>query len=138
MAKKIKKKNAKALRSGAVPRQPLANAFESVSKPVLDIVGVDPVPATMSWAMHVIATAWNASRLVDEQEGIQSLNRAIPRLVTPAFPDAEHLGAILEEIFHLARIRHPRDPRHAVKLFVEKRGPGDFHVEVVGGVPKVK
>ncbi len=135
MAKKIKKKKTRVL-EGAVPRTPLATAFRDVANPVLDVVGSDPVPATMTWAMGLVATAWNASRNMNELEGLAQLNRAIDGLKTPGFSDGEQIGTLLEEVFHLARVRHPRDPRHAIKLFVEKRGAGDFHVEVVGGIPK--
>lgn len=135
MGKKIKKTKT-TLTTGAIPQRPLADAFRNVAGPALALVGSDPVPASLTWAMSVVATAWNASRITNEREGLAQLDASIERLKTPAFPDGAELGRVLEEIFHAARIRYPRDPRHAVKLFVEKRGPGDFHIEVVGGIPR--
>lgn len=135
MAKKIKQRG-KAPKATARPRYPLSAAFRDIAAPILDRVGSDPVPATMSWAMGVVAAAWNASRNPVESVGLEELDLQTQKLLTPAFSDPAELGAILEEMFHLARVRHPRDPRLAVKVFVERRGPGDFHVEVVGGIPK--
>ena len=134
MAKKIKKRT-KPDRTGK-PTVSLSQIFGEIAVPLLPQLGRDPVPATMNWAMTVVATAWNASRNADESDGLRELDEATPRLVTPAFPDQAVLGAILEEVFHLSRVRHPRDPRRAIKVFVERRGVGDYHVEVVAGVPK--
>ena len=135
MAKKIKQRTKGPTTTTARPQTPLSAVFRDVAGPMLDRIGVDPVPATMSWAMGAVAAAWNASRNPLESAGLEELDQSIPKLLTPAFPDAEDLAAVLEEVFHLARVRHPRDPRVAVKVFVERRGPGDFHVEVVGGIP---
>lgn len=135
MAKKIKQRS-KPIKAPTAPTAPLSAVFQDISAPILREIGDDPVPATMTWAMGAVASAWNASRNPVETEGLAQLDAAIAKLLTPAFSDAEALGAVLEEMFHLARVRHPRDPRFAVKVFVEKRGPSDFYVEVLAGLPK--
>ena len=141
MAKKIKQKKTKQTPATRVDTRglpPLNAVFHEIAGPVLDRIGGDPVSATMTWAMHLVAQSWNASRRPLESEGLADLERNVSRFVTPAFSDATELAAIMEEIFHSARVRYPRDPRWAVKVFVERRGPGNFAVEVVAGVPQAK
>ena len=137
MAKKIKKR-VSTPSTVRVPSTPLGALFGVLVEPIKPLLGDDPVPATMTWAMRLVAAAWNASRNPIELDGLRTLEREIPQLVTPAFSDEAAIGALLEEIYHTARVRYPDDPRYALKLFVERRGPGDFVVEVVPGLPKRK
>ncbi len=128
--KRIKKKQAP---EKGRARGDLTANLRSVARPAMDVLGADPPVEAMRWVLSVAATAWNASRHPDEVEGLAALDRAADGLVVPLAPEVAQVGAILEEIFYLARVRFPADPRYVARVFVEKRGPSDFYVEAVPG-----
>lgn len=135
MAKKIKKK-AQSIKRG-VARAPLKSILDEVGDPLLCELGSDPAPQLMTWAVGAVALAWNCSRNPDEVAAREELDRQIPKLLNAAFPDHDELARMLEQVMHVGRSRYRRDPRYAMKVFVDKTGPGMFHVEVVPGLPKV-
>jgi hypothetical protein len=134
MAKKIKKR-AKAIKRG-ITRAPLKQILDEIGDPLLCELGSDPAPQMMTWAVGCVAAAWNCSRNPDETAARADLDRRIPKMLNAAFPSADELTAMLEAVMHTARSKYRRDPRYAAKIFVDKTGPGVFHVEVVAGVPK--
>lgn len=134
MAKKIKKKT-KAVKRG-VARAPLKQILDEIGDPLLCELGTDPAPQMMTWAVGCVAAAWNCSRNPDEDAARADLDKRIPKMLNAAFPNAEELAVILEQVMHSARSAYRRDPRYAAKIFVDKTGPGLFHVEVVAGIPK--
>lgn len=136
MAKKIKKKT-KPIKRG-VARAPLKRILDEVGEPLFCELGSDPAPQMMTWAVGAVALAWNCSRNPDEVAAREDLDRRIPKLLNAAFQDHDELARILEQVMHHARSRYRRDPRYAAKVFVDKTGPGMFHVEVVPGLPKTQ
>jgi hypothetical protein len=134
MAKKIKK-NTTAIKRG-VARAPLKKILDEIGEPLLCELGTDPASQMMTWAVSCVAAAWNCSRNPDEDAARAELDRRIPKMLNAAFQNSEELAGMLEEVMHTARTRYRRDHRYVAKIFVDKTGPGLFHVEVVAGVPK--
>lgn len=136
MAKKIKKKS-KPIKS-CVARAPLKDILDEIGDPLLCELGTDPAPQMMSWAVGCVAAAWNCSRNPDPAAARAELDQRIPKMLNAAFPNPAELAGMLEQVMHTARTRYRRDPRYAAKIFIDKLGPGKFHVEVVAGVPRKK
>jgi hypothetical protein len=109
----------------------MSEKLKSVAEPWTNRIDGVQAAADMAFVYDVSSLIWNASRLRGPAERNRALKEA-EAILGPSLPELPRRAVrdLIEEIHERARVLYPDDPRLIVRVSVEDRGKGDFHVMV--------
>lgn len=114
-------------------RAKMSEILSELGRPWIDRLGADPDRDWVDLVYTACAAAWNASRVQDTAERRVAFDEATRQIVEPASGELrDEMALMMERTCRRADGWLPGERRRMVSLSVEKRGPGQFYLNVAG------